>query len=135
MLGEMIAEDQGKITAIRVLPCAGQNPQFEVSFQAAGRIFGVEYTELCTYQSELTAAGVMRGQGQGVLTTKDGELITWTGEGIGKPKGKGSAASWRGSMFYQTSCQRLANLNGLCAVFEHEVDEDGNAKSRVYEWK
>lgn len=135
MLGEMVAEDQGKVTGIRVLPAEGQDPQVEVSFQASGRIFGVDYTEMATYQSALTPAGYMRGKGQGILTTKDGELVTWTGEGVGKPKGKGSAASWRGSIYYQTSSQRLAKLNGICAVFEHEVDETGNAKSQVYEWK
>lgn len=135
MLGELFSEDQGKITGIRVLPAAGQDPQVEVSFQASGQIFGVDFTEIATYQSTLTPAGFMRGTGQGILTTNDGELVTWTGEGIGKPKGKGFAASWRGSVYYQTSSQRLSNLNGICAVFEHEVDETGNAKSKVFEWK
>lgn len=135
MLGELFAEDHGKVTGIRVLPAEGQAPQVEVSFQASGRIFGVGYTEMATYQSTLTPAGFMRGKGQGILTTEDGELVTWTGEGIGKPKGKGSAASWRGAVYYQTSSQRLAELNGICAVFEHEVDETGNAKSQIYEWK
>ncbi len=135
MLGEMIGEDQGKVTGIRVLPAEGQSPQVEVSFQTSGRILGVDYTEIGTYRSALTAAGFMRGNGQGILTTKDGELVTWIGEGIGKPKGKGLAASWRGSIYYQTTAQRLANLNGICAVFEHDVDEVGNAKSKVYEWK
>lgn len=135
MLGEMFAEDHGIVTGIRVLPSAGQDPQVEVSFQASGQIFGVDYTEMGTYRSAFKSTGFMRGQGQGILTTKDGDLISWTGEGIGKPTGKGSAASWRGSIFYQTSSPRLAKLNGICAVFEHEVDETGNAKSRVYEWK
>lgn len=135
MLGEMFGEDQGKVTGIRVLPAEGQEPQVEVSFQACGRIFGVGYSELATYRAALKPGGFMHGQGQGVLTTEDGELVTWTGEGVGKPTGKGSAASWRGSVFYQTSSQRLAKLNGICAVFEHEVDETGNAKSKMYEWK
>lgn len=135
MLGEMFGEDQGKVTGVRVLPAEGQEPQLEVSFQGSGHIFGIDYTEMATYRATLKSSGFMRGHGQGVLTTKDGELVTWTGEGIGKPKGKGSAASWRGSVFYQTTSQRLAKLNGICAVFEHEVDEAGNAKSKMYEWK
>lgn len=135
MLGEMFGEDLGKVTGIRVLPAEGQEPQVEVSFQASGQIFGVDYTEMATYRATLKLGGFMRGQGQGILTTEDGELVTWTGEGVGKPIGKGYAASWRGSIYYQTSSQRLAKLNGICAVFEHEVDETGNAKSKVYEWK
>jgi len=135
MLGEMFGEDQGKVTSIRVLPADGQEPQVEVSFQASGRMFGINYTEMATYRAALKPGGFMRGQGHGILTTEDGELVTWDGGGIGKPKGKGSAASWRGSVYYQTSSQRLAKLNGICAVFEHEVDEAGNAKSKIYEWK
>ncbi len=135
MLGEMFAKDQGTITGVRVLPAEGEEPEVEVSFQASGQIFGGDYTEMATYRSALKPAGFMRGHGQGILTTKDGELITWTGEGVGHPKGTGSAASWRGSIYYQTTSQRLAKLNGICAVFEHEVDETGNAKSQIYEWK
>lgn len=135
MLGEMFAEDQGKITGIRVLPAEGQDPQVEVSFQASGKILGVDFTEMATYRSALKPGGFMRGQGQGILTTKDGDLVTWTGEGVGNPKGTGSAVSWRGSIYYQTSSPRLEKLNRICAVFEHEVDETGNAKSKVYEWK
>ncbi len=135
MLGELLTEDKGKITGIRILPSEGQNPVCEVSFQATGRMFGVDYTDLGTYQSCLTEAGVLRGKGQGMLMTKDGEVITWIGEGIGKPAGKGLAASWRGSIYYQTASERFANLNSLCAIFEHEVDEAGHLKSRVFEWK
>lgn len=135
MLGEMFAEDQGKITGIRVLPSEGQDCKIEVSFQATGRILGVETTDMGTYQSLLTPAGILRGKGQGVLMTKNNEVITWTGEGVGKPAGKGMAASWRGSIYYQTTAPRLANLNGLCAIFEHEVDEAGNLKTKIFEWK
>lgn len=135
MLGEMIAEDQGKITGIRVLPCEGQSPKVEVSFQATGSLMGVECTELGTYQSMLTDAGVFRGNGQGIVMTKDGETIYWTGEGVGTPGGKGLAASWRGAIYYRTSSQRLAKLNSMAAVFEHEVDEAGNLQSKIYEWK
>lgn len=135
MLGDLLAEDQGKITGIRVLPSEGQSPKVEVSFQAAGRLMGVEYTEMGTYQSVLTDAGVFRGCGQGILMTKDGETISWTGEGVGRPGGNGLAASWRGAVYYRTASQRLAKLNSVAAVFEHEVDEGGNLTSKVFEWK
>lgn len=135
MLGEMIAEDKGKITGIRVLPSEGPNPECEVSFQATGRMFGIDITDIGTYQSHVEDGGVMHGKGQGMLMTTDGEAIAWTGEGVGKPGGKGMAASWRGSLYYHTASQKLAKLNGLCAVFEHEVDEAGNLTTKIFEWK
>ena len=67
--------------------------------------------------------------------TKDGERVTWTGQGVGSFTGRGSAVSWRGSLYYQTSSQKLARLNSVAAVFEYEVDENGNSSSKVWEWK
>ena len=110
MLGEMIGEEQGKITGVRVLPLAdgNNNPRFELSFQGAGTLVGVDITNVGTYISVLTSAGVFNGAGQGVITTADGDIVTWTGTGIGTPTGKGLAARWRGILYYQSSSQRLA---------------------------
>lgn len=135
MLGEMIGEEQGKITAVRVLPSNGQAPQIEVSFQSTGNLVGVQTTEMGTYISTLLPSGVFNGTGQGVTMTQDGDTATWTGTGVGTPKGKGLAASWRGAIFYQTSSQRLAGLNKFASLFEFEVDEDGNTSAKLWEWK
>lgn len=135
MLGEMIAEEQGKITSIRVLPYGGTSPKMEVSFQDSGQFLGVETTGVGTYTSTLTPNGVFNGAGQGVVTTKDGETLMWTGTGVGKPSGKGLAAKWRGALFFQTSSARFAKLNEIATVFEYEVDENGNTASKLWEWK
>jgi hypothetical protein len=135
MLGEMIGEEQGRITGIRVLPSEGQNPRMEVSFQANGQLVGVETTTMGTYISTLMPNGVFNGVGQGVVMSKDGDMATWTGTGVGKPTGKGSAASWRGSLCYQTSSQRLAGLSKIVTVFEYEVDENGATAAKLWEWK
>lgn len=37
--------------------------------------------------------GSIYGQGQPVSTTKDGEIVTWKGMGVGKPKGRGLTIS------------------------------------------
>ena len=137
MLGEMICEEQGKITGVRVLPFNGSNsmPRLEVSFQGSGTLVGVEMTNVGTYISVMTPAGVFNGSGQGVITTKDGDIVTWTGSGVGTPKGQGLAASWRGMIYYQTSSQRLAGLNKTPTAFEYEVDENGNTADKQWEWK
>lgn len=135
MLGELIGEATGKITATRVLPPEGQGPCVEVSFQAGGKLLGTESTDMGTYQSVLTPLGVFRGKGQGILQTKDGDLLQWSGEGVGTPQGKGLAASWRGAIYFQTTSQRLARLNSIAVVFEYEIDENGNIQDRIWEWK
>lgn len=76
----------------------------------------------------------MYGQGQGVITTKDGkEMATWTGQGIGRFTSPGKM-SFRGSLFFRTISAnggKLSFLNNLVGVFEYEVDEQGNASSKV----
>src|ERR671914_1621564 len=135
MLGEKLVEETGKITGFRVRPSDGMHPRVEVSFQAAGKLLEVDSTDMGTYQSVLGADGVLRGEGQGVIMTGEGEVITWSGQGVGRLLGKGSGSSWRGAIYYQTSSQKLARLNTIAAVFEHEVDGEGNVHNLVWEWK
>ncbi len=136
MLGEKLYDITGKVTGQRVLP--GNTPgdvKVEVSFQGTGKLLGIDTLENGTYQANMKAPGVLFGEGQGLTLTKDGEPLTWFGTGIGRPTGKGMAASWRGSIYYTTASQKLARLNGVAVVFEWEVDEQGNAKGAGWEWK
>ena len=135
MLGEMIGEGKGKVIGVRVLPFDGTGPKMEVSFQGGGSLLGQDVTDVGTYVSTLTPHGVLNGVGQGLVTTRNGDIATWTGTGVGRPTGHGMAASWRGSICYQTSSQRLAGLNKIAAVFEYEVDEKGNTSEKMWEWK
>ena len=135
MLGELIGEEKGKITSVRVLPFDGTGTRMEVSFQGSGKLAGHEMTDVGTYISTITPSGVFNGAGQGIIMTKDGDIATWTGTGVGKPTGRGLAASWRGSLCYQSTAPRLAGLNKITAVFEYEVDENGNTFDKLWEWK
>jgi len=134
MLGEPIGEARGQITNFRVLSGDGA-PKVEVSFQSTGTLLGVACTEMGTYVSTMRPDGTMFGNGQGILTTTDGEGITWTGQGLGKRKGSGMAASWRGAIYYQTASRNLARLNGMVALFEYDTDGDGKTHSKMWEWK
>jgi hypothetical protein len=134
-LGELVIEDRGKITGQRVLDVEG--PKIETSFAAEGKYKGEEGTDIGTYCT-IMRGEVMYGEGQGVITTKDGkEMATWTGQGIGRFTGAGKI-SFRGSLFFRTTSTtggKLSFLNNLVGVFEYDVDEQGNASSKVWEWK
>lgn len=135
MLGEMIGESRGKVTGNRVLPSEGQAPKVETSFQESGKILGVEVTDMGTYWSVARAVGGLYGEGQGVIMTKDGEMAAWTGQGVGRFTGRGSAHSFRGAIYYQTTSAKLARLNNIAVVFEYETDENGNTHGKFWEWK
>ena len=136
MVGDKLYEITGKVTGQRVLPgSAPGDVKVEVSFQGTGKVMGMETLESGTYEASMKAPGGLYAHGQGLSLTKDGDAVTWHGSGIGKPTGKGMAASWRGAIYYTTPSQKLARLNSTAVVFEWDVDEHGNAKGTTWEWK
>lgn len=133
MLGEQLGESRGKRTGRRVL-CVEGGFKVEVSFESKGKLLGVENSEIGTYWSESRPDGSLYGEGQGVLITADGEVATWKGGGVGK-FGGGGAVSYRGAIYISTASKKLARLNGTAAVFEYDVDAEGNTQSKLWEWK
>lgn len=136
MLGDLIGEENGKVTSQRVLDVEGGVPKIETSFPATGNYRGVETTASVTYWSTPRPGGAIYGEGQAVLMSKDAqEMVTWTGQGIGRFTSPGKI-SFRGSLFYSTSSTgKLAFLNNLVGVFEYETDESGNTSAKAWEWK
>ena len=136
-LGELISEERGKITGQRVVDV--QVPKMETSFVMEGNYKGTPYTDVGTYTAVLREGGVLQGEGQGIMTTKDGQgVATWTGPGIGRFTGPGKVR-FRGSLFFKTPLTseggKLSNLNNIMGVFEYEVDELGNCSVKTWEWK
>jgi hypothetical protein len=132
MLGDMLGESTGKRLARRVL--STEPPTAEVSFEESGKMLGTNFSGFGTYTSVVRADGSIYGEGQGVEMTQDGEMLSWKGSGIGKFKEKG-AVSYRGILYYRTASQKLARMNNAAAVFEYEVDPEGNTTSKLWEWK
>ena len=133
MLGEKLGGESGKVTSQRVLPNPGGGPKMETSFQAAGTILGVTATDIGTYWAVVRPDGTLYGEGQGIVMGKSGEAATWVGQGVGTMK-KG-AVSYRGAIYYQTATPAWSRLNSVAAIFEFEVDAQGNSKSEIWEWK
>ncbi len=132
MLGEQIGETKGRRLARRVL--STEPPTVEVTFEDSGHMLGAPTTGMGSYTSVIGADGSIRGEGQGITMTQDGEVITWTGTGYGK-FGPDGAVSYRGMLFFKTASQKLARLNNACGAFEYEVDASGGTISKVWEWK
>lgn len=132
MLGDFIGESKGRRIVRRIL--STEPPTAEVTFEAAGAVFGVASKETGTYTSEVRIDGSIFGTGQGLVITADGDGVTWTGTGLGK-FGPGGSVSYRGMIFYRTTSQKLARLNNMCGAFEFETDADGSTSGKVWEWK
>ena len=134
MLGDKIGEESGKVVVRRVLPCQGSGPTVETSFQAEGSILGVAHKTTGTYTATMRPDGSLIGSGQGIVMNAEGGAATWVGQGVGKI-GKDGSVSYRGAIFYQTAFAKWARLNSVAAVFEYEVDLQGNTNAGMWEWK
>ena len=132
MLGEQIGEDRGKRILRRVL--SSDPLRVEVSFEASGKIYGIDENSFGTYTSQVRPDGTIYGEGEGAFMTKDGEAASWKGSGLGKFK-EGGAVSYRGILYYRTTSQKLARLNTTAVVFEYEVDAKGDTHAKYWEWK
>lgn len=132
MLGNLISDTTGKRVLRRVL--SGDPLKVEVSFEETGTTLGIPITGFGTYSSIARADGTIYGEGEGVLTTADGELVTWKGSGLGK-FGPAGSVSYRGILYYRTASQKLAALNTVGGVFEYDVDPEGKSRTRSWEWK
>ena len=133
MLGELVYSGKGKVTAQKVIDT--EPAGVETSFSEIGKLRDLEVTNMGTYVSSGRDDGAMDGGGKGIAMTKDGEVITWTGKGIGRFTGAGSM-SWRGALFFHTQSKgKAAFANNMVGMFEYEIDAMGNQTGRVWEWK
>src|SRR5262249_42993783 len=121
MLGEKIDDLKAKVTGMRVLP----GNLVETSFQGQGKLLGVDCQEMGTYAAEMTAQGVLHGQGQGMAMSAQGDMLTWKGSGIGWPNEKGGT-TFRYSLMMQTSSSKWSRLNKVLAVGEWDTDAQGD---------
>ena len=133
MMGEQIAESRGKRTGRRALS-ADAGFKVEISFEGSGKMLGIEYNDFGTYVAAPRPDGTLFGEGQGVCMTKDGDMATWKGQGVGKFVG-GGAVSYRGAIYFSSASPKLARLNAVATVYEFEVDANGNIQSKFWEWK
>jgi hypothetical protein len=132
MLGAELGQEDGRIIGQRVIDAGG--PKIESTFSAEGIYRTIEVTDLGTYWTIPRSGGALYGQGQGLLTTRDGQFATWTAQGFGRftaPR----TIWFRGSIFYHTdSTGTFGFINNLMAVFEYDVNEVGNTSARSWEW-
>ena len=108
MLGDLIYEHIGKITGQRVLDAEGA--KMETTFSGNAKYRGTDGTEIGTYCTIYRPEGVLYGEGQGVITSKEGEIATWTASGIGRFTGQGKIR-FHGPLFYLYTLNREAQLS------------------------
>jgi hypothetical protein len=134
MQGDKIGEESGKVTSRRVLPNPGGSPKMETTVQSDLTLLGVKATSTVTYWAVLRPDGTLYGEGHGIVMSNEGDMATFIGQGVGIPQKDGSV-SFRGAVFYESASPKWSKLNSVAAIFEHDVDAEGNVRSQLWEWK
>jgi len=112
-------------------------PKIETTFSSNAKFKGIDTVNMVTYWTVPRPGGMLYGEAKGVVMSKDvsGEVVTFTAYAGGRFTSLGRAR-FHGSVYYRTtSTGKLAFLNNLVGLFEHDSDEQGNASSKVWEWK
>ncbi|MGD1835152.1 MAG: hypothetical protein ACPKQO_05475 [Nitrososphaeraceae archaeon] len=136
MLGDLIYEGKNRTTNSRVLNA--EENKVEHNFTEEGRFKeDIDIIMIGTFWTVSVDDNVVYGEGQHVITTKDGgETATFKGYGIGRFNPQSKGISYRGTVFYKTSSKgKLAFLNNMTGVFEAEADESGVGVVKIWEWK
>jgi hypothetical protein len=135
-LGNLIYQHTGKITSETVL----EGPTVQTSFASNGTVTGgvtnVSVTEIGTYTTTPRANGILYGEGQGVLTAENSEIVTWDSQEIGNISPNGEK-TFRGSIFYRTLSPTgsLGFLDNMVGAFTFQVDTSGDTAIEVLELK
>lgn len=132
--------DNDKTTGQRVLDVNNPSgPTLETSFSdfGAGIIKGVgNATTIGTIITSFRPGGALYSQGKGVTTTSDGEIATWTEQGIGHFIKQGKVVFHGIRIFSTSSTGKLAFLNNLVGVLYTQADiKSGIATNTIWELK
>ncbi|HYZ96018.1 MAG TPA: hypothetical protein VE524_05360 [Nitrososphaeraceae archaeon] len=132
-IGNLIYENKGEITSQTVL----EGPTVQTSFSSNGTILNginsIDVTEIGTYTTTPRSNGVVYGEGQGVITGKNNEIVTWSSQEIGiiTPEKK---IKFNGSIFFRalSPIGNLAFLDNKMGIFTFEVDASKNTVTKVW---
>ena len=90
-------------------------------------------TFITTYQSD--SGNTSTSTGHGIITTKDGEIATYTGQDLGIAD-KNGTDTYHGILIFQTESDgKLAFLDNLIGLYEYKSWLDGRKSGIIWEWK
>jgi hypothetical protein len=145
-----------KMEGTRIIPLEGQIPlpieaggaETEHTFKGKGFLLGEGLIQTFTSKSvfhrgesafpslsnPFANVGFYESQNNGLLIRiNDGERITWTGHGMGVHFDPLPRSKHRAMRFYRTASDKLKKFNGLIAIVEIAIDENGYAEENHWQ--
>ncbi len=132
-IGKLLTDEQGRIAVRRVLSVESGAAKVETTFEAVGIFHDVHYANLGTCWSIIRPDGTLYGEWQGGLRTVDNDTAVWRGISVGGYiDGRENARTYRGALSVENAVGALSELNGVLAVFELEIDDNGKVHHRAW---
>ncbi len=131
----------GNITNIETVEASPSTVIQKVSFveKALMRDIG-NVTNTGTFVENINDNGTQHGIGKGIITTENGDMISWNAYDIGLTvNGNGNdtaglnaeeTATFRGIIFLQTNSENLSSMNNVAGLYIN--DENGR---QIWEWR
>jgi hypothetical protein len=133
-IGRLLTEEQGQLTVRRVLTVESGAAKVETSFESAGFLNDIHYTDLGTLWSYIRPDGTLYGEWKGGLRTDDNDTAVYRGITGGKYIDDTShSRTYRGAITFENAQGAFAELNSVLAVFEMEIDDAGKLNYRTWE--
>ena len=111
-------------------------PTMEVSWTGVGSYRGTtNISDFGTVLIESRANGVSRVQGQGMIMDPKGELATYTIQGLGSMGADGYFRNQGMVLFNASSGGLFDKLSTTVGIFANEVNQKGNAVTKIWELK
>ncbi len=133
-IGDLILTTFGSSAGLRI-PEPGK-PLMEVSWVGGGSFRGTtNVSDFGTVWVEFGTDGVSRSHGQGMIMNEKGEVATYTVQAIGT-MGKDGYLRNHGTVFFNASSGgEFASLSNTVGVFADQINQKGNAVTKIWELK
>ncbi len=131
-------EESQRNTGITIKSVGAEGVTTEQNFvgeaKGFGRLQGLDWRDVGTATNLRRPDGVGLANAQGLMTTRDGEMVVWKAVGGGKVGG--GKPRFAGVVTFATASQKLSWMNGLVVFVEGESTPDFQETKVVgYEWK
>jgi hypothetical protein len=122
-IGRLLTDEQGRVVLRLVLSLKAGAAKVETTFETAGSFHDIHYANLGTCSSVIRPDGTLYGEWQRALRTVDNDTAIWRGISVG---------TYRGALTIENAVGVLSELNGVLAVFELEIDDNGKVHHQVW---
>jgi hypothetical protein len=132
-IGKLLTDETGRLTVRRVLSVESGSARVETTFESAGCLGDIHYTDLGSLWSVIRSDGTLYGEWKGGLRSDDNDTAVYRGiTGGSYIDDTLHSRVYRGAITFENAVGAFAELNSALAVFEAVFDDNGNVTYRTW---